>query len=643
MTEAVVLVPLFPLLAVIANLVFRRRLSRSAVGILACGSVASAFLASVVAISGLTGMEAGSRVFNINLFQWIGSGDFSVPIGFLLDPLSSVMILVITGVGFLIHVYSIGYMEHDEGVARYFLYLNLFVFAMLMLVLGNSFLVMFVGWEGVGLCSYLLIGFWYKKESASSAGRKAFIVNRVGDFGFMLGMLLIAIRFGSLSYGEVFGRAHQVFNQGDPMIILITLLLFLGATGKSAQLPLHIWLPDAMEGPTPVSALIHAATMVTAGVYMVCRSHVLFEMAPPTMMLIASIGALTAFFAATIALVQNDIKRVLAYSTISQLGYMFLAVGVGAYTTAIFHLMTHAFFKALLFMCAGSVMHGLAGELDIRKMGGLRKIMPTTFKTFVVASLAISGIPPLAGFMSKDEILNAAFNSKYGGGFLLWFVGVVTAFMTAFYMFRLVYRVFYGESRLDPEVAKHAHESPSVMTVPLVILAFLSTVGGFAGFPIIEKWHLLHNWLGPVFNAVAEHGGKMAETVQSIGLELGLMGISVVVAVGGIWLALVIILRRPQIAEEIRKDYSFLYDLFFHKWWVDELYGMLIVRPLNRLGSLLWTGFDGGVIDGTLHGIANSANWSGGLLARLQTGLVQNYALAMTVGLVLVLFWTFFV
>jgi len=642
MTDAIVLVPLFPLLAVMANLIFGRRMSEAKVGIMASGALGASFLASIISVIGLVSMESGHRVVEVVLYEWIGSGIFSVDIGFLLDPLSAVMILVVTGVGFLIHVYSIGYMHHDKGFSRYFLYLNLFVFAMLLLVLGNSYLLLFVGWEGVGLCSYLLIGFWYHKDSAADAGKKAFIVNRIGDFGFMLGMLFIAVTFGTLNFTKVFAEAPQVFHTGDPVVILITLLLFVGACGKSAQLPLHVWLPDAMEGPTPVSALIHAATMVTAGVYMVARSHVLFNLAPTTLLVVAVIGCLTAFFAGTIALVQNDIKRVLAYSTVSQLGYMFLAAGVGAYTAAIFHLMTHAFFKALLFLGAGSVIHALSNEQDIRKMGGLRKIMPTTYRTFVIASLAIAGIPPLAGFMSKDEILYSTFNSTHpgGAGIILWSVGIVTAFMTAFYMFRLVYKTFHGESRMDPEVEKHAHESPRVITMPLTILAVLSAFGGFLGIPIFLKANVMHNWLGPLFEAAGGHAEEAGGAVHhSLTTELGLMALSVAIATGGILLALNIILRRPQVAEGIRNSFGTLYDLFLNKWWVDELYDTIIVRPLRRIAGIFWTDVDGKGIDGTLHGIANGALRSSGFMSKLQTGFVQNYALSMAGGLVLVLIW----
>jgi NADH-quinone oxidoreductase subunit L len=398
-----------------------------------------------------------------------------------------------------------------------------------------------------------------------------------------------------------------------------------------------------MEGPTPVSALIHAATMVTAGVYMVARSHVLFDLAPTTLLVVAVIGCLTAFFAGTIALVQNDIKRVLAYSTVSQLGYMFLALGVGAYTAAIFHLMTHAFFKALLFLGAGSVIHALSDEQDIRKMGGLRKIMPTTYKTFLIASLAIAGIPPLAGFFSKDEILYSTFNSIHPGGasMLLWLGGMVTAFMTAFYMFRLVFKTFHGESRMDPEVEAHAHESPRMITVPLSILAVLAAFGGFLGIPIFLKANVMHNWLGPVFKAAAEHGSEAAGAVHSLGTELGLMGISVLVATGGILLALTLVLKRPNVTEEIRKDYSFLYDLFLNKWWVDELYNTVIVNPLRKVAGIFWTDVDSKGIDGTLHGIAGTVVRSGVVLSKLQTGFVQNYALSMAAGLVLVLVWVF--
>ncbi len=636
MTDAVVLVPLFPALGVLANLIFGRKMSESAVGIMACGAVGASFLSAVVTVLGLAGMDGGHRVFETVLYQWIGSGKFTADIGFLLDPLSSVMILVVTGVGFLIHVYSIGYMHHDNGFRRFFLYMNLFVFTMLLLVLGNSYILLFVGWEGVGLCSYLLIGFWYTKDSAANAGQKAFVVNRIGDFGFLLGMLLIVVNFGTLSFTKVFTEAPHVFHSGDFMVTLITLLLFLGATGKSAQLPLHIWLPDAMEGPTPVSALIHAATMVTAGVYMICRSHVLFNLAPASLTVVATVGCLTAFFAGTIALVQNDIKRVLAYSTVSQLGYMVLAAGVGAYTAAIFHLMTHAFFKALLFLGAGSVIHALSDEQDIRNMGGLRTIMPTTYRTFVIASLAIAGIPPLAGFMSKDEILYSTFTAGSGGGwyFILWFMGIFTAFMTAFYMFRLVYKTFHGECRLDPEVKKHAHESPPVITVPLSILAFLSIVGGFLGIPVLLKYNVMHNWLGPLFEKAAQHGGEAAHVAHSLLTELGLMGLSVLAAAGGILLAFAIILRRPGIAEDLRENYGSLYNLFLNKWWVDELYHSMVIRPLWVLAGVFWTEMDGKGIDGTLHGIAGGAQGSGSRLSRL-----QNYALSMAVGLAVILIW----
>ncbi|UCF31072.1 MAG: NADH-quinone oxidoreductase subunit L [bacterium] len=647
MTDAVALVPLFPLLAVLVNLFIGKRLSKKAVGILACGAVGASLGASVLAVAGLMAMEVGHRSVEVILFPWIVSGGFQVPIGFLLDPLSAVMILVVTGVGFLIHVYSTGYMHEDAGFARYFLFLNLFVFAMLLLVLGNSYLLLFIGWEGVGLCSYLLIGFWFTKDSASDAGKKAFIVNRVGDFGFILGMLLIVYHFGTLHYGQVFARAPELFHAGDLPMVLITALLFVGAMGKSAQLPLHVWLPDAMEGPTPVSALIHAATMVTAGVYMVCRSSALYELAPVILSLVAVIGCLTAFFAGTIALVQNDIKRVLAYSTVSQLGYMFLAAGVGAYVAAIFHLVTHAFFKALLFLGSGSVIHALHEEQDIRKMGGLKKYMPTTHRTFVIGSLAIAGIPPLAGFMSKDEILYEVFNAGKGTGWvLLWIGGIVTALMTAFYMFRLVYLTFYGESRMDEEVEKHVHESPPPITVPLTILAVLSAVGGFLGIPVIKKWNIMHNWLGEAFHAAAEHTTEAAthaaSAVSHLTVELGLMTVSVVVAVSGILIARTIILRRPALAEKMRNDYSFLYSLFLNKWWVDELYDLTIVNPLKRFADMCWSVFDVKGIDGTVNGTAKVANVSGGVLRKLQTGFVQNYALGIVIGLALMLVLAFF-
>ena len=478
-------VPLLILLGFIINGLFGKLLGKRAVTWVGCGVVGLSFLLSLGILQALLSLPVESRHFEKILYTWISAGDFRAVVGFQVDPLSSVMILVVTGVGFLIHVYSVGYMHEDGGYARYFSYLNLFTFSMLILVLANNFLLMFVGWEAVGLCSYLLIGFWFERKSASDAAKKAFIVNRVGDFAFLVGLFLIFVHFKTLGFTEVFGSASKVLGEGTVLATAITLLLFAGATGKSAQIPLYVWLPDAMEGPTPVSALIHAATMVTAGVYMVARTNALFLLAPVSMTVVATVGAVTALFAATIALVQNDIKRVLAYSTISQLGYMFLAVGVGAFAAGIFHLMTHAFFKALLFLAAGSVIHALGGEQDMRQMGGLKKKLPVTYWTNLMGVLAIAGIPGFSGFFSKDEILWQAYSSPYGGlGF--WIVGAVTAGLTAFYMGRHLFMIFHGESRVDPHRADHVHESPSVMAVPLMILAILAVE-----FPSSLKKHFL--------------------------------------------------------------------------------------------------------------------------------------------------------
>ena len=484
MLDYVGLIPLFPAIGFVLNLFFGRRLAKGTVGLIACGAIGLSFLVSLLVFVDLLNLPPANRSVEKILYTWILSGEFQAKVGFLIDPLSMVMMMVVSGVSFVIHIYSHGYMHDDPDYPRYFTYLNLFVFFMLILVSANNFLLLFVGWEGVGLCSYFLIGFWYEKKSASDAGKKAFIVNRIGDYGFLLAIFLIFVTFGTIDFKAVFAAAPERLALGEGMVTLIALLLFMGATGKSAQIPLYTWLPDAMEGPTPVSALIHAATMVTAGVYMVARCHLLFLMAPTALLVVAVIGAATAIFAASIGLAQNDIKRVLAYSTISQLGYMFLACGVGAFTAGIFHLMTHAFFKALLFLGAGSVMHAMAGELDMRKMGALKPHLPRTYWTFLIGTLALAGIFPFAGFFSKDEILWQALNQ---GGVLFWLLGAGAAFMTATYMFRAVFLTFHGKSRVDHGVAHHLHESPGIMTVPLIILAILSVIGGFIGFPVHRR------------------------------------------------------------------------------------------------------------------------------------------------------------
>ncbi|UCD86191.1 MAG: NADH-quinone oxidoreductase subunit L [Deltaproteobacteria bacterium] len=657
MQSYVWIVPLMPLIGAVINLLLGRRLGNRVVGPLACLTVFISFCASTLLFLSLTKLPAESRSFTNLVYTWVLVGDFRAEVSFLVDPLSAVMILIVSGVGFLIHVYSIGYMHGDKNYSRYFGYLNLFVFAMLTLVLGDNLLLMFIGWEGVGLCSYLLIGFWFEDKKNAIAGMKAFIVNRVGDFGFMLGFLLLFWSLGkagvwTIRFTELSANAHLL---SAGMVTAITLLLFMGATGKSAQLPLYVWLPDAMAGPTPVSALIHAATMVTAGIYMIARMNFLYVLAPSAMTVVAVIGAATAFYAATIGLVQNDIKRVLAYSTISQLGYMFLGVGVGAYSAGIFHLMTHAFFKALLFMGAGSVMHGLSGELDLRNMGGLKEKMPRTYWTFLIATLAICGVPGLSGFFSKDEILWKAFSSDHGH-WGLWLVGVLGAGLTAFYMFRVVFLAFFGESRTD----KKAHESPGVMTIPLMILAALALVGGYVGVPEVLGGHnRFHHFLTPVFD---RHTEVATHAHHSVGLELGLMVISVVVALAGIFIAYQMYIRHPEHPKALAERFPRLYNLLLNKYYVDEIYHAVFVRSLLGLNNLL-ARFDLGIIDGAVNGSAwltkITAKWSGwwdntfvdgavnttasavisggSVLRKTQTGRIQNYLLIAIIVIVVIM------
>jgi NADH-quinone oxidoreductase subunit L len=629
------LVPALPLAAVLVNLAVGHKLGRRGVGWLACGAVGLSFLAALRAVMLLAARPEAQRALVETAYTWIRVGDLSVDVSFLLDPLSAVMILVVTGVGFLIHVYSIGYMAHDPDVRRFFLYLNLFTFVMLVLVLADNFLLMFVGWEGVGLCSYLLIGFWYTRPSAAEAGKKAFIVNRIGDFGFILGMLLLFTVGGSLQYGRLFADAPHVFLAGGGVVTAATLLLFLGATGKSAQLPLYTWLPDAMEGPTPVSALIHAATMVTAGVYMVARTHVLFQLAPVSLGVVAWVGALTALFAATIGLAQNDIKRVLAYSTISQLGYMFLACGVGAFGAGIFHLMTHAFFKALLFLGAGSVIHALSGEQDLRRMGGLARRLPWTHGTMLMATLAIAGIPPFAGFFSKDEILSGAFASGRLG---VWLLGLVGAALTAFYMFRLYILTFRGSSRLSHEAEHHLHESPPSMIAPLFVLAVLSVAGGFVGPPLIEGGHPFARWLAPVF-AGAEHAPAHEVPPAT---EWTLILVSVLVALGGLAAAFRVYLQDPAAAGRLRERLAGLHRAIYHKYWVDELYDAVAVRPIYLAAEGFWRFWDTRIVDGAVNGVGVLMEVASGGLKLFQTGFFGSYALALALGVATLLLSVFF-
>jgi NADH-quinone oxidoreductase subunit L len=618
MPRAVWLIPFFPLLGTVVNAVFGRVIGRRAHWI----AVPAVFF-SFLCVCAVFARVWRGETWTGDLFPWISAGTFKTTVGAQVDQLTVVMLLVVTGVGLLIHFYSVGYMHGDPGYARFFTYLNLFVFSMVMLVLAGNFLLLYVFWEAVGLCSYLLIGFWYERAAASDAGKKAFIVNRVGDFGFGLGVMLIWVTFGTLDYGGVFGKADASVGAGT--YTAIALLLFMGACGKSAQLPLYTWLPDAMEGPTPVSALIHAATMVTAGVYMVARCHKLFEMAPHAFEVVAWVGALTAVFAATIGLVQTDIKRVLAYSTISQLGYMFVGVGVGAYAAAIFHLVTHAFFKALLFLGAGSVIHGLGGEQDLKRMGGLAPRMMTTTVTFLVGAFGLAGVPPLAGFFSKDEVLAATF---YGGRHAMWALLVIGAFMTAFYIFRLVFLTFFGGPRMSKEVAHHVHESPPVMTWPLVVLAVLTVVTGLAvGFPSVHGTAFAR-FLAPVLPLdEAEHGG---------GVAFALLLLSSGVAVGGVVLAWVMYGLRPVRGESIGVARNPIHALLLRKYYVDEIYDALFVRPLLRLSEWCARAFDLGVIDGIVNGVGRLVTgWAQGM-RRIQTGFVMNYALGILIGAVAV-------
>jgi len=623
-----------PLIGFLINGLFGKWL-KNASGWIACIAILISFICSLVVFSNVRGGEPIDQ----NLYEWIaGAGEsFSISIGFHVDALTTVMLFVITGVGFLIHVYSIGYMHGDSGYTRYFAYLNLFVFAMLILVLANNYLMMFVGWEGVGLCSYLLIGFWYEKKSATDAGKKAFIVNRIGDFGFLLGMFTLFAAFGTLDFNSIFESAEagnfiQVF--GVSTLVVATLLLFVGAVGKSAQIPLYVWLPDAMEGPTPVSALIHAATMVTAGVYMVARSSILFDLAN-TGVVVAWIGVLTAFFAATMALTANDIKRVLAYSTVSQLGYMFVGVGVGAYAAGIFHLMTHAFFKGLMFLAAGSVMHAMSNELDMRKMGGLKSKLPHTYWTFLIGAIAIAGIPPLSGFWSKDEILHAAWNSDQPGHQAIFYIGLITAGLTAFYMFRLIWVTFHGESRVDPHVESHLHESPAVMWIPLWLLAIPSALIGLALLSWKGEASAFHRFVGEVF----EHGGAADHSVSPSN-PLIFMVISTVVGVVGGGLAIAKYRKSVPSTEPTNQ----LHKVLANKYYVDEIYNAVFVQPIKGVSQyLFWKIMDIAIIDGIVNLTGFLVRGIGGLIRRLQTGIVHSYIASMVVGIVLFLAYYLFI
>ncbi len=603
------LIPVLPLAGAALNGLFGRRFSKPIVNVIAIGSVLLSFIWVLKTLLGLGALE---QAYVERYFTWIQSGTLQIGADFMVDRLSAVMLLIVTGVGLLIHIYAIGYMAHEGGYYRFFSYLNLFMFFMLVLVLGANYLIMFVGWEGVGLCSYLLIGFYFLEKFAGDAGKKAFIVNRIGDFGFSLAVFLIFIHFGTFDFGRVFGQAgHLAPDVGAGVMTAICLLLFVGATGKSAQIPLYVWLPDAMAGPTPVSALIHAATMVTAGVYMVARSAALFHLAPIAMDVVAIVGLATAVLAATIGLAQTDIKKVYAYSTVSQLGYMFLGCGTGAFSAGIFHVMTHAFFKALLFLGAGSVIHALHGEQDLRNMGGLRKYAPITFITLICASLAISGFPFTSGYFSKDEILGSAYQRA---PWMFW-VGVITAGMTAFYVFRALFLAFLGDYRGDPH--KHAHESPLVMTGPLMVLAVGSLFGGFINVP---------RWLEPLFPPAHEGG------------EAWLLYVSVAAGLIGIALAYVMYVVKPSLADSVARSLGGLYRLVYNKYFVDEMYDAAIVHPVvEGSRTVLWKGVDAGLIDGTVNGVGERSKNVGSALRLMQGGNIRGYAAWVVVGSVLVL------
>jgi NADH-quinone oxidoreductase subunit L len=616
------LVPVLPLAGFLINGLFRKSLSKSLTGIIGSGVILISFIISFLIF--LQVKQEGFQPVVVTFFDFINVGKLNIPFAFQVDQLSVLFLLIITGVGFLIHVYSTSYMHEEESqhFARYFAYLNLFVFSMLLLVLGANFVIMFIGWEGVGLCSYLLIGFWFKNLDYGNAAKKAFIMNRIGDVGFLIATFWMINQFGSVTFTEVFSKAHDT---STFVLTGITLLLFLGATGKSAQIPLYTWLPDAMAGPTPVSALIHAATMVTAGIYMIARSNIMFTLSPVTQTVVAIIGLSTAILAATIALKQNDIKKILAYSTVSQLGYMFLGLGVGAYTGAVFHVMTHAFFKALLFLGAGSVIHAMGGEQDIRKMGGLKKYLPITQITFLLACFAIAGIPPFSGFFSKDEILAGAFakNPVY------YVIGVFGALLTAFYMFRLYATTFLGKFRGTHDQEHHLHESPAAITFPLIVLAILSVVGGFLGIPevFVKNAHLLEHFLEPIF---ADSTNIQSTHISNPTTELMLMAVSVLVALIGVIYGWTRFSKNPDL-----EDATGFGKVLANKWYVDEFYNAIIIKPLNALATFFNNIFEKSIIDGIVNGVGKTVKYSSRQIRLIQSGQVGGYVLLMVIGMVI--------
>jgi NADH-quinone oxidoreductase subunit L len=616
---------------------------RRVVSFLGCGVILISAIISSIMFFKLRALDPAQKQVIQELFVWIPSGDFTAKFEFLFDSLSCAMALVVTWISFLIHVYSIGYMHEDPGYSRYFTYLNMFVFFMLVLVLGNNFPLMFVGWEGVGLASYLLIGFWYDDAAKATAGRKAFIVNRIGDFGFILGIFLIFFVFGSVNYQEVFKKALDVEFMSTVPVVAVTvvaLLLFVGAVGKSAQFPLYVWLPDAMAGPTPVSALIHAATMVTAGIYMVARCNVFYSESPVAQMVVVSVAAFTAFLAATIAVTQNDIKKVLAYSTVSQLGYMFMGVGIGAYAAGMFHLVTHAFFKALLFLGSGSVIHALSGEQDIRRMGGLRRFLPITSYTFLAGTLAISGVPLFSGFFSKDEILGALYEKGYT---IHWIIALLTAVLTAFYMIRLYIRTFEGKTRMGEETKHHVHESPLSMIIPLLILAVLSVIGGYIGIPeFMGKLVGVQPDIFQQFLTPSIFIEEISRTVHHLIGDWALVGLSTAAAFLGIGMAIYMYVVRPSLPEEIAKSptVSPFYLGSYGKWFVDEIYDVAFVRTFVGLSRrVLWAVFDVIIIDGLVNGIADIAKEASGIVRTAQAGILRFYAAVMAIGALAILIY----
>ncbi len=626
MEHLVYLIPLFPLISFTIIALAGKSLSKSITTVLAPGSILASFIVAVVIFAG---QVSNNHAVSVPLLSWFHVGDFKADFNFLVDSLSIIFTMVITGVGFLIHVYSTGYMHDEKDYNRYFSYLNLFVFFMLLLVLGDNFLLMFVGWEGVGLCSYLLIGFWFRNINYSSAAKKAFVMNRIGDLGFLLGIILAFGVFGSINYHAVFAQVGSVVIDGK-LITWITILLFIGAMGKSAQIPLYTWLPDAMAGPTPVSALIHAATMVTAGIYMVARCSSLFSAAPFTMHFISIVGIATSLLAASIALFQNDIKKVLAYSTVSQLGLIFCALGVGAFSAGVFHVVTHAFFKALLFLGAGSVIHGMSGDQDIRNMGGLKKKMPITYITFLIATIAISGIPPFAGFFSKDQMLAEIFVHNK----ILFALGLLASLMTSFYMFRLLYLTFFGEFRGNEIQKNHVHESPKSMTIPLMILAVLSVVAGFIGFPH-ELGHELgiHHWLDGFLSTSI----VIKEAALSLNTEIILMAATIVLILVMILLARTFYVSRKEIPQSDEDAMPLWKEIIYHKYYVDEIYEAVIVKPLNRISGLMYHFIERSGIDAVVNGIGTSiSNWSQ-LLRLTQTGGLGFYVMAMVISIVVLM------